>query len=574
MSAFDCVIRGGTVVDGTGAPGFRADIGVIDGRIAAIGAALAPGREEIDASGKLVTPGFVDVHTHYDGQVTWDSRLAPSSWHGVTTAVIGNCGVGFAPCRPHEHNLLIQLMEGVEDIPFPVLSEGLPWTWETFPQYLDRLAERRFDIDVVAYVPHAALRVYVMGERGANREPATEGDLATMADLLDAAIDAGALGIATSRTLFHRSSDGRPIPTYQLHEAEFLALARVLRRKGTGVFQVVEDLNLADGGLAFLRRLATESGRPVTFSIGTGNEGPPAWPKLLEQLTQANAAGETIKAQVMPRAIGMILGVELTLNPFYTTATYAALAHLPLAERLAELRKPAVRAQILSEPVDPDPALVLGRLVRDFSHMFVLGDPPDYEQPPERSIAGMARAQGISPEELAYDILVSGDHGGKLYLAMANYADGKLDAVGTILRHPDVVLGLGDGGAHVGTICDASYSTFAMMHWARDRATGRVPVEDVVHRMSGATAALAGLDDRGTLRPGKRADINVIDFEALALAAPEVRYDMPAGGRRLLQRATGYTATLVAGEVTYRDGEATGSLPGRLVRSARASPVA
>ena len=567
MSMFDCVIRGGTVIDGTGAPGFLADIGVTEGRIAAIGAGLAAGNEEIDATGKLVTPGFVDVHTHYDGQVTWDSRLAPSSWHGVTTAVIGNCGVGFAPCRPSQRNLLIQLMEGVEDIPFPVLSEGLPWTWETFPQYLDRLAERHFDIDVVAYVPHAALRVYVMGERGANREPATADDLATMADLLGAAIDAGALGIATSRTLFHRSSDGRPIPTYEVHEEEFLVLARVLKRKGAGVFQVVEDLSLADGGLAFLRRLAEESGRPVTFSIGTGNEGPHAWPQLLEQLSEANAAGLTIKAQMLPRAIGMVLGVELTLNPFYTTATYAALAHLPLDERLAELRKPQVRAQIISEPVDPDPALVLGRMVRDFKHMFVLGDPPDYEQPPERSIADLAKARGVTAEELAYDILVSGDHGGKLYLAMANYADGRLDAVGTILSHPDVVLGLGDGGAHVGTICDASYSTFALMHWARDRASGRFAIEDIVRRMSGATAALAGLDDRGTLAPGLRADINVIDFAALALMAPEACYDMPAGGRRLLQRASGYSATLVAGEVTYRDGEATGALPGRLVRA-------
>ena len=567
MSMFDCVIRGGTVIDGTGAPGFLADIGVTEGRIAAIGAGLAAGNEEIDATGKLVTPGFVDVHTHYDGQVTWDSRLAPSSWHGVTTAVIGNCGVGFAPCRPSQRNLLIQLMEGVEDIPFPVLSEGLPWTWETFPQYLDRLAERHFDIDVVAYVPHAALRVYVMGERGANREPATADDLATMADLLGAAIDAGALGIATSRTLFHRSSDGRPIPTYEVHEEEFLVLARVLKRKGAGVFQVVEDLSLADGGLAFLRRLAEESGRPVTFSIGTGNEGPHAWPQLLEQLSEANAAGLTIKAQMLPRAIGMVLGVELTLNPFYTTATYAALAHLPLDERLAELRKPQVRAQIISEPVDPDPALVLGRMVRDFKHMFVLGDPPDYEQPPERSIADLAKARGVTAEELAYDILVSGDHGGKLYLAMANYADGRLDAVGTILSHPDVVLGLGDGGAHVGTICDASYSTFALMHWARDRASGRFAIEDIARRMSGATAALAGLDDRGTLAPGLRADINVIDFAALALMAPEACYDMPAGGRRLLQRASGYSATLVAGEVTYRDGEATGALPGRLVRA-------
>lgn len=568
MSTYDLVVRGGTIADGTGAPLFAGDVAIAGGRIAAVGAGLAAGREEIDATGKLVTPGFVDVHTHYDGQVTWDERLAPSSWHGVTTAVIGNCGVGFAPCKPDQHDLLIQLMEGVEDIPFPVLADGLPWDWETFPEYLDRLAARRFDMDVVAYVPHAALRVYVMGERGANREQASPEDLARMCALLEDALDAGALGIATSRSMIHRSSDGRPIPTFQIHEAEFLALAGCLRRKGKGLFQIVEDLHLPGASFGFLRRLAEEAARPLTFSIGCGNEGTPIWPQLLAEMAQANADGVTIKGQVMPRAVGMLLGVELTLNPFYTTASYAALASLPLAERLSEMRKSDVRARILAEPIDPDPALVLGRMVRDFEHMFVLGDPPDYEQPAERSIAAMAAVRGVTSEELAYDMLVAGESGGKLYLAMANYPDCSLDSVGTILSHPDVVLGLGDGGAHVGTICDGSYSTFALSHWARDRAHGRMPVEDVVRRMTGATAELAGLSDRGTIAPGQRADLNVIDFDRLAIAAPEVCYDMPAGGRRLLQRASGYCATLVKGEVVYRDGQATGALPGRLVRAA------
>lgn len=567
MTRFDTVIRGGTIADGTGGDTFVADIGIMDGKIAEIGRNLSA-RSEIDVAGKLVTPGFVDIHTHYDGQATWDNRLAPSSYHGVTTAVIGNCGVGFAPCKRDEasREALVRLMEGVEDIPHPVLAAGLPWTWQTFPEYMDFLASRSFDMDVAAYVPHAPLRVFVMGERGANREPATEADIAEMCRLLAEALDLGALGIATSRSLFHRSSDGRAIPTYDAAQAELLAFARVLREKGKGVFQIVEDLHLPSASLAPMRELAETSGRPLTFPIGTGNVGPFHYPRLLEELAAANADGVVMKGQLMPRAIGMVLGFELTLNPFYTTATYRKLAELPLAERLMELRKPEVRAAILSEPVDPNPALALGNAVRDFEHMFLLGERPDYEQPPERSIASMARAAGKTPEAFAYDLLTEGQTGGKLYLAMANYAGGKLDAVGQMLSHPDVVLGLGDGGAHVGTICDASYSTFALSHWARDRDRDRKPVQDVVHRLTQATARILGLRDRGVLAPGLRADINVIDLDRLSLRPPEVHYDLPSGGRRLIQRAAGYDLTMVKGQVVYREGEPTGALPGRLVR--------
>lgn len=570
MTNFDTVIRGGTVVDGTGAQPFVADVAIVAGRIAAIGPNLPQGATEIDAAGRLVTPGFVDVHTHYDGQVTWDNRLAPSSYHGVTTAVIGNCGVGFAPCRSDAaaRDAMVRLMEGVEDIPHPVLTEGLPWTWETFPEYLDFLASRSYDMDIAAYVPHAPLRVYVMGQRGADREAATPEDIAEMCRLLEQALDHGALGIATSRSLFHRSSDGKAIPTYEAAQAELLAFAEVLRAKGKGVFQIVEDIHLPTANLDAMRELARASGRPLTFSIGTGNVGPFSYPRLLDELAQANAEGLVMKGQLMPRAIGMILGFELTLNPFYTTPTFLGLVHLPLSERLAQLRRPEVRAAILSEPVDPDPALVLGRAVRDFEHMFVLGEEPDYEQPAERSIAGRARAAGVTPEELAYDIMVEGEAGGLLYLAMANYAGGSLDAVGEILSHPDVVLGLGDGGAHVGTICDASYPTFALSHWARDRQRGRRDVADMVHRMTQATARLVGLDDRGELAVGKRADINVIDLDRLALRAPRICRDLPAGGRRLIQRATGYDLTMVAGEVVARHDEPTGVLPGRLIRAA------
>lgn len=570
MSAFDTVIRGGTVVDGTGGAPFVADVAIAQGRIVAIGPDLPRGVNELDAQGRIVTPGFVDLHTHYDGQVTWDNRLSPSSYHGVTTAVIGNCGVGFAPCRGDaaSRDAMVRLMEGVEDIPHPVLTEGLPWTWETFPEYLDFLASRSYDMDIAAYVPHAPLRVYVMGQRGADREAATPADIAEMCRLLEQALDLGALGIATSRSLFHRSSDGKAIPTYQAAQAELLAFAEVLRAKGKGVFQIVEDIHVPGASLGAMCELARASGRPLTFSIGTGNTGPYGYPRLLDELAAANAEGLVMKGQLMPRGIGMILGFELTLNPFYTTATFARLSTLPLPERLEQLRRPEIRAAILSEQVDPDPALVLGRAVRDFEHMFLLGDEPDYEQPPERSIAGRAKAAGVSPEEFAYDVMVEGENGGLLYLAMANYADGSLDAVGEILSHPDVVLGLGDGGAHVGTICDASYSTFALTHWARDRQRGRKTVADMVHRMTQATAQLIGLDDRGELTVGKRADINVIDLDRLSLGAPQVCHDLPAGGRRLIQRATGYDLTMIAGEIVSSNGEPTGVLPGRLIRAA------
>ncbi|PLW69582.1 N-acyl-D-amino-acid deacylase family protein [Pseudohalioglobus lutimaris] len=566
MSTYDMVVRGGTVVDGSGGESTRADIGIKDGLIAAIGVGLDGGKEEIDARGHLVTPGFVDVHTHYDGHVTWENRLSPSSHHGVTTVVMGNCGVGFAPCKPDDHEALIRLMDGVEDIPFPVLAEGLPWTWESFPEYMDVVASREFDMDVAAYLPHAALRVYVMGARGVNREPATAADLARMCQLLGEALDAGAIGIATSRTLFHRSSDGRPIPTLDANSEELQALAGVLREKGKGVFQIVEDLHEPGRNFSELVAIARVSGRPLTFTLGSGNDGPFHWPELLEELDCANAEGVVIKGQVLPRAIGVMLGHELTLNPFYTTATYQALQELPLSERLIKLREPRVRAQILSEPPDPDPALVLGRSVRNFDYMFVLGDPPDYEQPWELSIAGRAKARGIKPEELAYDLLLEGERGSCFYLAMGNYANGNLDAVSTMLNHPHVVPGLGDGGAHAATICDGSYSTFALTHWARDRQRDSFSVENIVKRLTSSTARLMGLTDRGLLEVGKKADINVIDFEGLSLHAPEIRYDLPGNGCRLTQRATGYVATLVSGVPVYRHGEATGALPGRLVR--------
>ena len=568
MSTYDLVIRGGTIVDGSGGEPFVGDVAVRGGKIAAVGQGLDAGAEEIDASGKIVTPGFVDVHTHYDGHVTWENRLKPSSFHGITTAIIGNCGVGFAPCRPDERDTLIRLMEGVEDIPFPVLATGLPWTWETFPEYLDFLASRNFDMDVACYVPHAALRVYVMGDRGANREPATADDIAQMRAIYGEALEHGAIGIGTSRTLFHRSSDGKAIPTLNAEAAELDGFADEMRERGKGVFQIVEDIHLPETQLDNIIRVAERSQRPVTFTIGTPNEGPLVWREHLQRLEAANDSGLTVRGQVLPRGVGMMLGHQLTLNPFYSTPTYTALAHLPLEQRLAELRKPEVKAAILSEPLDDNSASMLGRVVRQYGTMFELGNPPNYEQSLENSIAGRAAREGLTADELAYDLLLEPD--ATLYLAMANFTDGNLDAVGEIMRHRDIVPGLGDGGAHCGTICDGSYSTYMLMHWVRDRAEGRMTLPEVVRWLSHDTAALMGLTDRGELTPGKRADINVIDFDGLHLHAPEITNDLPGDMPRIIQRAEGYTATIVNGTPVYRDGEPTGDLPGRLIRAGAA----
>lgn len=572
---FDLVIRRGLVVDGRGGEPFEADVGLAGGRIAAVGPRLGAGTSEIEAKGHLVTPGFVDLHTHYDGQVTWDNRLVPSSAHGITTAIIGNCGVGFAPCRPDEHELLIKLMEGVEDIPNPVLAEGLPWTWESFPDYLDFLSHRRFDIDVGAYVPHAPLRVYVMGRRAIDLEPATTSDTDQMSALMCEAIRAGALGFATSRTLFHRSSDGKSIPTLKASEDELGALALALKECGTGILQIVSDIGDPSTFFAMLRRLAERSGRPISFSMGTGNAPPYIWPDLLKWVAEANDAGLPMHPQVLPRAIGLLLGHDMTLNPFYMTNTYRALAHLPLTERITELRRSAIRAAILAESNGPDAKNALGAMVREFNTMFLLGDPPNYEQPPEASVAAMAAASGISPQALAYDLMLQNDGHNMLYLAMANFAGGNLDSAFTMLKHRDVVPGLGDGGAHCGTICDGSYSTFMLTHFARDRKRGELmSIPYVIRALSRATAEVIGLFDRGLIAPGYKADINVIDFNHLRLRAPELSYDLPAGGRRLVQRAEGYTATIVNGVPVYLDGMATGALPGRLVRGGQAAPPA
>jgi len=571
---FDIVIRGGTVVDGSGGESYVADVGVRNGLIAAIGRDLPAGVEEIDARGKLVTPGFVDIHTHYDGQATWDQRMQPSSWHGVTTAVMGNCGVGFAPCKPEDHDRLIRLMEGVEDIPFPVLTEGLPWNWESFPDYLDSLDGRSFDIDIGAQLPHAALRVYVMGERGANREPATREDIARMAVIAKSAVEAGALGFSTSRTLNHRTSDGQPTPTLTAGEDELEGIALGLKAAGKGVLQFVSDFQQPAEEFAMFRRLVEKSGRPLSFSLAQSPRGPDSWKILLAALEQANDDGLPMKAQVAGRPVGVLFGLELTLNPFSQHETYREIAHLPLAERVERLKDPAFRARLLSEELDPKGPFA-GSALRAWDNMFLLGERPDYEPKPTDTVKEIAAARGLWPDEVALDHMLSNGGRGMLYHPFLNYANGSLDPSFAMLTHRDTVPGLSDGGAHVGMICDGSFPTSNITHWTRDRTRGpKLGLEQMIRMQTRDTAEAVGLLDRGLIEVGLRADLNVIDYDRLTLHAPSVAYDLPAGGRRLIQKADGYVATIVAGQVTYRDGEPTGALPGRLVRGAQAAPMA
>jgi len=569
MTEHDLVIRGGFVVDGSGVPGRDADIAIKNGKITAVGQVAGTGTEEIDAKGKLVAPGFVDIHTHYDGQVTWGDALSPSSNHGVTTAIMGNCGVGFAPVRTTDHDRLIRLMEGVEDIPFPVLSEGLPWNWESFPDYLDSLEDRAFDIDFGAQLPHAALRVYVMGDRGANREDASDEDISAMAALAKSAVEAGALGFSTSRTLNHRTSDGQPTPTLTASENELTGIAMALGEAGKGVLQFVSDFNDPQKEAAMLRRIVERSGRPLSVSLAQADVSPDGWKHLLAEIESASAAGLDMRAQVGPRPVGVLLGLELTLNPFSGHPVYQTIAKEPFEKRVHMLSDPAFSARLLDDQPDADNPFVKS-ILRNFGKMFVLGDPPDYEPTDDKTVAAIARARGTTPEAVALDIMLADDGRGMLYLPFLNYAEGSLDPVKAMLESPASLPGLSDGGAHVGMICDGSFPTTLITHWARDRTRGdKLPLEFLIKRQCHDTAAWVGLKDRGLLAAGYRADLNVIDFEALKLHTPHIVHDLPAGGRRLMQHADGYEATIVAGQVIQRHGSATGAKPGRLVRGAQ-----
>lgn len=560
---YSLVIRGGTVFDGTGGEPVEADVGVEGGRITAIGPTLGKGSEEIDATGKIVTPGFIDPHTHYDAQVTWSKSITPTSWNGVTTAMMGNCGVGFAPCRPEQRDMLIELMEGVEDIPEVVLTEGLPWNWETFDEYLGALAEREYDLDIGCQVPHAALRVYVMGQRGADREPATPEDRAEMARLAAAGIKAGALGFSTSRTLNHRTLDGRPIPTLTAEEAELSEIGEAIGRTGRGWMQVISDFNEPAEEMAMLRRIVARAGRPMAITILQRDSKPDGWRELMSHISDARATGLGMVGQVISRPTGIMLGFEISMNPFSGRPTWEAIAGLPFEEKLVRLRDPAFRAALLAEK---NPRKRLAERVERWDRIYPLGDPPNYEPAPDESIAAMAERAGRQPDELAYDLLLENDGRTHLYRPLSNYAYGSLDTVGEMITHPDTLISLGDGGAHVGVLSDASATTYFLTHWTRDRAHGRQPIAWAIKRLTQDNAQALGLTDRGVLRAGRKADLNVIDYDGLGLCPPEVVYDLPAGGRRLIQRTKGYTATIVSGVPVYRDGASTGAYPGRLVR--------
>ena len=565
----DLVIRGGTVIDGTGRGAFEADVAIKDGRIAAVGETPGRGREEIDARGRLVTPGFVDVHTHYDGQAVWDPHLAPSAHHGVTTAVMGNCGVGFAPVRAGDRDTLIELMEGVEDIPGPVLHQGLEFRWESFAEYLDVLDAKPRDIDICALVPHAAVRVYTMGKRALALEPANGGDIAAMRAIVADAVKAGAFGFSTSRTISHKTLKGDPTPTLRAQEDELTGIALGMRDVGAGFLELVSDWNEPDPATEFalVRRVVERCGRPVLFSLTARHDRTEAWRELLALSNAAAAEGLPIRPVFPPRPIGILLGLQGSQNPFSGAPSYKAIAHLPLAERVVAMRDPAARARILSEDrVTGSTFPLITRL--SFERMFPFSDPPNYAPSRESSIAATAARGGRSPEEVAYDMLLADEGHGFIFAALTNYADYTLGASAELLRHPNTLVGLSDGGAHVGFISDGSFPTFLLTYWGRDRREGTVPLPELVRRQTSDTARAAGLRDRGVLAPGMKADINVIDFDALALERPAMVWDLPAGGRRLLQGARGYAATIVGGQITYRDGEATGALPGRLVRNA------
>lgn len=568
MAQFDLIIRNGTIHDGTGAPGRVGDVAVKDGRIVALGTVEGDAAQEIDATGRIVTPGFVDVHTHFDGQVTWESRLSPSSGHGVTTVVMGNCGVGFAPCRPDQRETLVKLMEGIEDIPEVVMVEGLPWNWETFPEYLDALEQRQLDIDVAAQIPHSALRVYVMGERAARKEPPTAEDLAAMRALVAEGIKAGAFGVTTSRNVMHRTRAGDLAPSLYSDVDELCALAEGLNDADGGVFQIIPaPAEPAEVEFPILREVAEKSGRPISFTLldvpGQPGEG---WRHHLAGLEQAARDGLTMRGQVAPRPVGMFFGLDLSLHHFSSHPSYKAIAHLPLAERVANMREPEFRAKLLAEqPEDTNPTTLM--LIAAFRGAYQWDDAPNYEPQRDDRVDARAKAAGQSLDEYAYDALLQHDGRAVFYLPAANYTEGNLKSVRTMLGHPNTLMALADGGAHYGLICDASFPTFFLQRWVRDATPEEaIDLPDAIAELTGKAAALVGLTDRGRIAVGMKADLNVIDLDALKLHVPTIEYDLPAGGKRMHQRADGIEATIVSGQVTYRHGQHTGALPGRLVR--------
>ncbi len=583
---YDLKIVGGTIVDGTGADRRAGDVGIKDGTIVAVGRCNEGADRTLDASGAIVAPGFVDIHTHYDGQISWDEELAPSSIHGVTTCAMGSCGVGFAPVRPTDHDKLIELMEGVEDIPGTALSEGIRWGWESFPEYMEALDRMPHTIDFLAQVPHDALRVYVMGERAVFDEAATPEDIAAMRRLLREALEAGAAGFSTGRSDNHRSAVGDWTPASEAGGEELAGIAKALEGLDYGVLQAVSDFNVMHGDEHFdtewavlEQMLRAAGGRPMSVSTMQRDHSPDQWRWILDRASKANQQSHEVRCQVGARGIGVMLGLQATFHPFMGFPSYKAISHLPLVERVEAMRDPALKARMISEKSDPvagDGSMLppladyfLSNLDMVAMRLFRLGEKPNYEPSPAESFGAAATAEGVPVLSLIYDAMLEQNGQALLYFPVYNYTGMSLDAVHEMLTHPLALPGLSDGGAHVGTICDASFTTFLMTHWARDREHGRIPLERIIKMQAHDTARFIGLTDRGLLAPGQRADINIIDFGDLELLPPTMLEDLPAGGQRLMQYAKGYVATLVRGETIAENGKLTGARPGRLVRAGR-----
>ena len=567
MAEYDLIIRNGHVVDGSGGKSGILDVAVKDGLIQAVGENLPDtASNEIDAAGLIVTPGFVDVHTHYDGQATWDSHLNPSSNLGTTTVVMGNCGVGFAPCKPEDRDVLIQLMEGVEEIPETAMAEGLPWTWESFPEYLDTLDAKPRDIDVAALVPHGPVRVFVMGERAVNRETATDEDISKMQAVIEESVNAGGVGFSTSRTLVHRTSTGSPVPTYKAATHELKQLGMALSGEKGHVFQLISDWEDLDEEFSILRSTSESTGAKGTFTLLHLDNQPDLWRQQLDHIEHAQSEGLDIRGQVLSQPVGMLMGHPASMSPFSPRPTFRSLEDLPWNEKIAKLKTPEIKSQILGEDID-QPHIFVKLFSRRFDKMYPLEEPIEYLPTPDTSVAARAQAEGVEPVEWLYDYFLGNNGNNLIYIPAANFSD----HIPELLTHPNTVSALGDGGAHVGSICDASANIYVITKWVKERKS--FELEKAIHLLTRQPAELYSLKDRGLIAPGYKADINLIDYEALSLKTPHIVHDLPAGGKRLLQHANGIVSTMVSGTVIYQSGEATGALPGKLVRGQQQDPV-
>ena len=564
---YDLIIKNGLIYDGTGSEPFAADIAISDEKIVKIGPLDKEAKNTIDATGKIVTPGFVDIHTHYDGQVTWDPYLRPSTYHGVTTVVMGNCGVGFSPCKPDQRGWLIGLMEGVEDIPGTALHEGIDWEWESFPEYLNALEKKPLAIDVGTQIPHGAVRAYVMGERGINHEEATQEEIDEMKQIVQEAVEAGAYGFSTSRTEKHNDVNGNLTPSITAHKTELVEIAKSLGQINKGVLQGISDFYDFDSEFDIFKSMSSESGRPISITVEQQDARPDWWLQLLDGIEDAQSQGINMFGQVPPRATGILMGLTATLNPFRFHPSYMEIADLDLEERVKIMKDPVFKEKLLNEnPVSINS--LVDEIVNAYGKMFKLGEPANYEPDPDDSFESIGKRSTMSPQAIAYEVMLEKEGRALIYHPLFNYLPGDLSLVEKMLKHPFTIAGLGDAGAHCGAISDASFPTTLVQHWSRDRSRGdKIPLKTVIKMQTSETASLLGIDDRGVIKEGYKADINIIDYEGLTLHEPEIINDLPAGGRRLVQKASGYDYTIVSGEVAFIKGEATGALNGRLIRN-------